>query len=152
VRGVFWAAIGVCLLIACAMDIFTCEVYNFIWWIAGTAAVLLLLCSGAKVRLIDLGIFCLIQMAVFSKMYGKADCYAFCVCAAAEAALGWGFSEFLFHMTLAFGILAVVQAFRRNINRKGNLKRPVPFLPYITLSFVMFFLISLYFSKVRIII
>ena len=70
-------------------------------------------------------------------MYGRADCYAFCVCAMAETACGMGFAEYLFHMLIAFGILAMVQFARRNIDTKGNLKHPVPFIPYIAAAFVL---------------
>lgn len=83
----------------------------------------------------ELGIFVLLQLKFFSRMYGRADCYAFCVCAAAEAAAGLGMAGFLGHMLGAFCLLAVVQGARRNIDAGGNLKRPVPFLPYITLAF-----------------
>ncbi len=44
----------------------------------------------------------------------------------------------LLHMALAFIQLGVVQAFKRNINQKGNLKVPVPFLPYIACSLLWF--------------
>ncbi len=121
-NAVLWMAVSACLLTACVMDCLSGEVYNFIWWIGGAAAALLLCRRGISVgRLFALGCFCLLQLTIFAKMYGKADCYAFCVCALTLAAAGWGFPEFLFQMILAFGILAVVQLFRRNIDKVGNL-------------------------------
>lgn len=45
-------------------------------------------------------------------------------------------------MVIAFLLLTVVQAFRRNIGRRGSLKRSVAFIPYITVSF--WILISLF--------
>ncbi len=131
-----WGVIVLCLLAACVMDCRTCEVYNITWWISGAAALLL---AGSRrpdgEQILSLALFLLLQLLVFSRIYGRADCYAFCVCAVAETAAGFGFRDFLLHMLAAFGILAIVQAFRRNIGRGGNLKQPVPFLPYITVSF-----------------
>lgn len=141
-KWILWLMIVICLLAACVTDCRTREVYNVIWWISGAAAAVLLGWNGkaAYGLLPELFLFCVIQLTVFSKMYGKADCYAFCVCAAAEASEGMGFFEFLAHMTLAFGILTVVQLLRRNVDGRGNLRCPVPFLPYIALSFGVLFL------------
>lgn len=137
-RLVLWSVIAVCLLFACITDCRTCQVYNFTWWISGTAA-LLLLATGEKSMDVEcaaeLGFFMLLQLKLFSKMYGRADCYAFCVCALAEAAAGLGLAGYLVHMLTAFCLLAVIQGIRRNVDRRGNLKQPVPFLPYITLAF-----------------
>lgn len=141
-RALLWVAIAVCFLAACVEDCRTCEVHNLLWWISGAAAGLLLLKSGISQSLLwELAAFCLFQIILFARMYGKADCYAFCVCAAAEASAGFGLQGYLIHMAIAFGILTVIQMLRRNINRKGNLKRAVPFLPYITVSFGLFFLL-----------
>lgn len=40
-------------------------------------------------------------------------------------------------MLVSFGILGMVQLLRHNINAKGNLKKPVPFIPYIALAFLL---------------
>lgn len=127
-----------CLLLACITDCATCQVYRFVWWISGGAALLLLNTGGLPdgERLWGLLLFCLLQLIFFSHMYGKGDCHAFCVCAAVEAAAGMGFAGFLIHMLSSFALLAVVQGAKGNINRRGNLKHPVPFLPYITFSFL----------------
>lgn len=137
-RLVLWSVIAVCLLFACIMDCRTCQVYNFTWWISGTAALLLLVTGENRMDMecvAGLGLFVILQLKLFSEMYGRADCYAFCVCALAEAAAGLGIAEFLIHMLAAFCLLAVIQGIRGNIDRRGNLKQPVPFLPYITLAF-----------------
>lgn len=76
-----------------------------------------------------------LQFMLFARMYGKADCYAFCVCAIAGASLGMGFPDYLWQMLLALCLLFPVQLLRRNIGKSGNLKQPVAFLPYITLAF-----------------
>ena len=52
-----------------------------------------------------------------------------------ETAAGMGFAGFLLHMLVSFSLLAAVQGPKGNISRKGSLKQPVPFIPYITISF-----------------
>lgn len=132
-----------CLLLACITDLAICQVHNFVWWIGGAAVGLLLwaelgLASAAAGSiLLELLVFCVIQMVLFGRLYGRADCYAYCVCAGAEAALGYNMAGFLTHMFLAFLLLAVVQALKRNISSSGRLKKPVPFLPYITAAFYL---------------
>lgn len=127
-----------CLLLACVTDLAICQVHNFVWWIAVSAGGLLFLerlRRGAEENghlASELMVFCVIQLVVFGRLYGRADSYAFCVCAVMEAALGIGLKGFLVHMLFSFGLLAVKQAVRRNIGSDGNLRRPVPFLPYIT--------------------
>ncbi len=136
--GVLWGVIGLCLLFACITDCRSCQVYNVTWWVSGAAAMILLLQRRDRLEksiFLELGFFVLLQLLLFSKMYGRADCYAFGVCAVAEAAAGLSLAGFLFHMLLSFTLLAFVQAIRHNIDRRGNLRRPVPFLPYITLAF-----------------
>lgn len=124
-----------CLMISCITDLLTFQVYNFVWWFGGIGAGCMMLCTKEYGNITALFFFCLLQQLFFSRMYGRADCHAFCVCAAAECALGMGAVGYLVHMLLAYILLAAVQGVRRNIGRKGNLKVPVAFLPYITLSF-----------------
>lgn len=127
-----------CLLLACVIDLAICQVHNFVWWIAGSAGGLLLLeriCKAPKENghlASELIVFCVIQAVVFGRLYGRADCYAFCACAAMEAALGIGMKGFLVHMLFSYGLLAGKQAVQKNIGSDGNLRQPVPFLPYIT--------------------
>jgi len=129
-----------CLLFACVTDCASRLVYNFVWWIGAAAAGISLwgrLWQGLTGWVLaDLGLFFLLQLLVFQHMYGKADCYAFCVCAIAEASLGMGLPGYLLHMLFSVIFLFPVQLFRRNIKSTGNLKTPVAFLPYITVSFL----------------
>ena len=78
-----------------------------------------------------------IQLLLRERIYGTADSYAFCVCAFAETVLGLDVAGFLTHMLLAYLLLFGTQLARRNLNRKGNLQEPVPFMPYITAAFWM---------------
>lgn len=138
-----WAVLGGSLLLACATDSLICQVYNFTWWIA-LAAALPLWCSrkepgagtgtwlGAQACLF---LFVGLQLVLGGRIYGRADGYAFCVCAVAEAAVGMDLTGFLTQMLTAYTLLFVVQAVRRNVDKRGNLRDKVPFLPYITAAF-----------------
>lgn len=126
-----------CLLWAVIMDVKTCRVYNLIWWIAGSCDVLLWLLDEGRTAecLPELIGFWVLQVYLFSRMYGKADSYAFCVCAGFTYSYGFGMRQWLLHMLLALVFMTPVQAIRRNINSRGNLKKPVAFIPYIVLAF-----------------
>ena len=123
--AVFWAT----LAMAAFYDHYTQEVYDlcFVTWffIAG----ILILLSGEKWY--DVLIFIAIQLAVFKKMYGGADCMAFISCALYLALNAQGMMEFLIVMALTFSLVGVVQLCKGNINRKGNLKKPIALIPYI---------------------
>lgn len=137
-----------CLLLACVTDLAICQVHNFVWWIAGAAGGLVFLerfCKMPKANghlALEVMAFCFIQLVIFGRLYGRADCYAFCVCAVMEAALGIGLKGFLVHMLFSFGLLAVKQAVGRNIGSDGNLRHPVPFLPYITAGLYLIMIIE----------
>lgn len=124
-----------CLLFACLTDIKECYVYQFVWWLAGAAGGILLLLHWRKASLISLLVYFLLQEFFFRRCYGRADCHAFAVSAVMLCALGGGMTAYWMHMLLAFACLGVVQMSSHNVTRKGQLKRAVPFLPYITLGF-----------------
>ena len=153
-QGEFFARISLsllmgCLLLACITDIAICQVYNFVWWISGVAAIALLIGGRPETKTIwEVLLFCVIQMILFTRLYGRADCYAFCVCAIAETGLGFGLFGFLMHMLLSCLLLAAVQAARRNIGSGGRLKSPVPFLPYITAGFYLILVYRVLFTVV----
>lgn len=144
-----------CLLLACVTDMIIYQVYNFVWWIAGTAAALLLwerLWSMDNIQnsveiLLELTIFWLIQLGVFGRLYGKADCYAFCVCAAAEAGIGMTLELIVIHVVFAFGILVPLQFVCKNITLRGKMKKSVPFIPYITAGFYLLLIFTKIFGK-----
>ena len=123
------------LLIASITDLQTCEVYDFLAIVAGSIGLLMLFAGGIfGTRLFSLILFGLIQLFLFMKMYGRADGWAFLVCAVYESRFGKGMLTYLLHMASAFLVLAVIQGLNRNIARNGNLKKPVPFLPYIAVT------------------
>ncbi len=140
-KAVFWIVLWCSLLYGCATDLKNKAVYNFTWWFGGLAAGGLLwrsLLPGRPVTVLwYLGVYMAIQLGLFSRLYGKADCYAFCVCAIAEASLGMTLFDYLILTLLAVFLLFPIQLYRRNIAKNGNLKRPVAFLPYITTAFAV---------------
>lgn len=132
-----------CLLLACITDAMLCQVYRFVWWMAIAVGGLLLLTDGGQSSIPDnlvlagggLLLFGVLQYGVFGRTYGRADCHAFVSCALVETAMGAGMEVYLIHMILAYVLLAVVQIKRKNVSKWGELCRPVPFLPYINVSF-----------------
>ncbi len=140
---IFTAALGH----AAVMDGRYQRVRRGIWLWAGAAAVLLFairmkereeeLCSA----FLEIVVFISLQFLFFSKMYGRADCFAFSCSGIFLGAFGGGIRECLLHMLLSIGILGAVQLCRGNVNRHGNLREPKAFIPYI---FVALLLIALW--------
>ena len=127
------------LLVSSITDWQTCEVYDFLHIIGAVAAVIVFfLQPPTKDALISLAVYWFLQQFLFSRMYGAADAMAFFVCALFESVYGHGLLTYLFHMGTAFLVLGVVQAVKHNVNRRGNLKKPVPFLPYIAVTVWIF--------------
>ncbi len=129
------------LLAAAVTDRRTTQVYRFFWWIGDAAVLLLMLLRGTEAYLPGVCFFILVQYLVFARLYGRADCHAFSLCALIGAALGLGFTEDVLHMVFAVFFLFAVQLKRRNIAPDGNLKYPVAFIPYIAVSFCFSLLI-----------
>ncbi len=133
------SSVGGCLLLASVTDLLLKQVHNFVWYMGIVSqAILLWQYTGKEMPtkcIIELMLFIGCQLILAGRIYGKADGYAFAVCALAEYNFGMGLKYFLLHMLGAYGLLFVVQAVRRNINRRGDLKKAVPFLPYIHISF-----------------
>ncbi len=127
------------LLVASLQDHQSCEVYDFLHILALPAGLVFVLCEFSEDKLVSLLFFTVIQFVLFVRMYGFGDGLVYVVCAVFESRFGGGLLTYLLHMAASFGLLAVVQGCRRNINRKGNLKKPVPFVPYIAVT-VWFFL------------
>ncbi len=119
------------------------KAYDFFFWVALAADLVILIgretfywaCAQ------DLVIFSLLQILLFRKMYGAADCIGFTVCAAFFSAFGKGLFHYIFLMGCTFFLVFLVQAYKHNVNRKGNLKRPIALLPYIFFASVLFYII-----------
>lgn len=140
--GILLGIMSGSMIFACITDILTNKVYDFIWWTAAVAELTIYVRHPISLRrLVGVAVFFLIQELLFAKLYGRADCHAFCICAAVESVFSIGIIGFFLHMILSFALLTVVQYFRKNIGNNGRLKVPVPFMPYITLAFWMNMLI-----------
>lgn len=123
------------LIVTSFVDMQTKTVHDFLHFIAGLSGIILLVGDCPKKEyLTGCILFVILQMLVFSKMYGLADCYLFSVCSLFIAAGGHGIEYCLLHMLLAICLLAVVQIKMHNINKKGNLKQAVAFVPYIAIA------------------
>lgn len=122
------------LLSASITDIRTCEVYDFLPLITTIIGVGTLLLTAKWEWLIPFALFFVIQLTIFMRMYGRADGYAFLVCALYESRFGQGILTYLLHMGASVLLLSIVQGIKGNIDQKGNLTHPVPFLPYISVT------------------
>lgn len=124
------------------MDLQYKKVRRYVWWIALLAGVVLHLANAVwgmeKVGIfLELIVFAVFQYALFSRLYGLADCHAFVCCSVVLGAYGGRMTEYLLHMLFAMCLLAGVQLGRKNVNRQGNLVQPVAFVPYIAVGFYL---------------
>lgn len=140
--AVLWPAypvLAVYLTVCVITDLQTCRVYDFLQLPAVVAgAALCLLQSLPPESGVGLILFSLLQYLLFGRLYGVGDVMAFQICGLYIAGKGGNFQTLLLHMALAFAILGVVQFCRHNINKRGNLKEAVPFVPYIACSLLWF--------------
>lgn len=134
-----YLVLAVYLTVCTVTDRQTCKTYDFLQWPTSVAGALLCLTrplpTGAGVGLV---LFALLQYFLFGRLYGQGDVMAFQICSLFLIGAGGDFQLLLTHMALAFAMLGAVQLFRHNIDRRGNLKVPVPFLPYIACSLIWF--------------
>ena len=131
-----WMIVCIYFLSCTMTDIMSCYVYDWfqIW---GTAAgiYLIMQTSGGIWIGCSIVLYVILQGALFMKLYGKADGLAFLVAALVLGSMGLGVRTYLLHMIISYLLLASIQFCKGNIGKKGNLKKPVPFLPYIMISF-----------------
>lgn len=123
--GIFWATMA----LAAFCDSYTQEIYDFCyfpWLFLG-----FILALVGPVSWPGLLIFIALQLILFRKMYGESDCLAFIACALYMAVQGKWLLQYLILMAVTFSLLTVIQLLKRNVNRHGNLKKPVPLIPYI---------------------
>ena len=125
------------LLAASIQDIQCFEVYDVLHILALPPGIVWLVGAEPE-KLFSLLLFALLQFGIFMRMYGAGDGYAFCVCAVYECRFGNGMITYLLHMASVFLMLAIVQGWKRNIARSGNLRRAVPLMPYIAATVWLF--------------
>lgn len=131
------------LMLATLLDMENCRIERIVWgvFLLVTPGIILYLCKirfrcawGVVWQWI---LFVLLQYLLFARMYGLADCHAFCSCAVLLAASGRGITSMLVHMLCSIVLLGLVQWAKGNVNKRGNLKEPVAFIPYITVAFLV---------------
>lgn len=130
----FWSSIA----LAAYCDYCTHYIPDLVYFPAIIAGVIKFMGCITVGAVIELLIFCLLQLILFRRFYGESDCIAFSVCALYISASGKGLSEHIYLMAVTYILLAVVQGVRRNINRRGNLKEPVALLPYIAAAMLLY--------------
>ncbi len=138
-------AASVCLGAASLSDLKTRSVADLIWWIMAASGLFLLFPDPGDAGLTDLlecVLVIVIQEHIMCRAYGRADSHAFSCCALFFAFSGFGLEAHILHMSLALGLLTVVQLIRGNIDGRGKLRCPVPFIPYISVSFLVVFMIK----------
>lgn len=134
-----YGLLGACLATAAITDHQTKKVHDFLPFTAFAGGLLMfpVLRPGPGAAGTLAG-FLAMQFLLFRRMYGLADCFVFSACAAYLAAAGRDMTACLAFMGAVFLALAAVQALRRNINTRGNLKEPVALVPYISAVFWFF--------------
>lgn len=131
------------LMLATMLDMENCRIERIVW--GGFFGVIpgMILCLCKMRCRPDWGVlwqwvlFVLLQYLLFARMYGLADCHAFCSCAVLLFVSGRGIASMLVHMLCSIVLLGLVQGVKGNVNKRGNLKKPVAFLPYITTAFLV---------------
>ena len=150
-EGILLSLLAGGLLAAACMDEENCYVYNYVWWwcLLWTGILLGVSCGGANTataawrypvpdrirQAAAVAVFAALQQYLFARMYGRADSHAFSVCALISCRWQGEMLWFLIHMLLALALLAVVQLWKGNVTRKGTLRTPKPFIPYIIVIF-----------------
>ncbi|MBO7531080.1 MAG: hypothetical protein J6T50_04670 [Lachnospiraceae bacterium] len=132
------ALAAISLILASYEDIRTKSVTNAVWWIYSAGLLMLFFEEGAGTGVFfECLIAVVIQEYIMCRTYGRADSHAFSCCAVFMVLSGKGLEGHILHMILALAMLSAVQILRGNIARGFKLKRPVPFIPYIALSFMI---------------
>ncbi len=127
------------LLVVILEDWESCQVYRLLWGLFMVCAVGAYVFCNVKLEaghLMQWICFCVLQYLFFSRLYGLADCHGFCCFGFLLLLNGNGLQGMLMQMLLSILFLGVVQLLKRNVNKYGNLKQPVAFLPYIGAAFV----------------
>ena len=122
------------------MDIKYQEVYDLFHFINIASMILFIGYAGFPKNYISFLFFAALQLGIFQFMYGQADAFLFCECAAFLMLHNAEIEDYMWHMGIMLIFLAVAQGAKKNINKQGNLKHPVAMTPYIAASFLIFFI------------
>lgn len=138
-KALLYGVLASYLITAAIADYQTQLVHDFLHVIGLLAGVVLYANQQPEWPVVKgLLLFVGIQLLIFKRMYGTADCFTFIVCAVFMACSNHGLLTYLWHMGATIILLGVIQGFRRNINKRGNLKAPVALVPYIAITVWIF--------------
>lgn len=138
VQNLFWGN----LLLALLQDVRECLVYRSIWMIILLDLSFQILRNGVEpIPLFGVLFYVIFQELIGRHFYGRADSHCFACIAffiMTKGVCKGDILQFLvIHMIVSFLLLGVVSVFQRNVNCKGNLLYPVPFIPYIYFSLLV---------------
>lgn len=122
------------LLFTAYIDFKTQEVYRVIW--AFPMAIAGMGISYTKEAILSLGIFFILQFFLFSKFYGKADSFCFCLSAETIVISNGQLLDCLIHMLIALTLMFVANLCKHNVDKHLKLKKPEPFIPYIYIAWI----------------
>jgi hypothetical protein len=143
-RAVLLPAV-ICLGAASVSDIRQRKVADLTWWIMAVSGLLLLPfeTEGPGLTCFTDCLFVIfIQEHIMCRAYGRADSHAFSCCALFFCFAGYGLEAHILHMCLSLGFLTIIQLIGGNIRGNGKLRHPVAFIPYISVSFLVVFMIK----------
>lgn len=133
-RALFW----ILLTAAAVEDYRTKEIHTWLP-LSGILAGAVLMASGgfSPGDYAGVAVFSLLQLAVFSRLYGFGDCLVFMMCAVyLEVGYGRGLLDDLLLMLVTYCLLTIVQLCRRNV-RRGKLDEPAAMIPYIAAAMAL---------------
>lgn len=133
-RVFFWI-----LLVAVAVEDYrTKEIHTWLPLSGILAGAALMVSEGfSPGNYAGVAVFCLLQLAVFSRLYGFGDCLVFMMCALYLAiGYGRGLLDDLLLMLVTYCLLTIVQLVCRNV-RRGRLEKPVAMIPYIAAAMAL---------------
>ena len=135
VQQIIFCIVNATLLLAAYIDFKTQEVYRAIWIIP-------MIITGidiprTKTAVLYLVIFLALQLFLFSKFYGKADSFCFCLCAETIIMLNGQLIVCLIHMLIALALMFIANLCKHNVDKRLKLKKPEPFIPYIYASWFL---------------
>ncbi len=123
------------LLFTAYIDFKTQEVYRVIWIIPMVIAGIGI--PRTKETALNLTIFFILQFFLFSKFYGKADSFCFCLSAETIAMSNGQLLDCLIHMLIALFLMFAINLYKHNVDKHLKLKKPEPFIPYIYVAWIL---------------
>lgn len=133
-ESIFFA--NTCLMVQ--MDMEYKQTYDLYHFINIASMILYIGYAGFPSNYISFLVFVGSQLFLFQFLYGQADAFLYCECAAYMFVHDAILLDYFLYMAISILLLGIVQCCRKNINRYGNLKEEVAFTPYIILAFIIF--------------